>query len=66
MTKNKKIVKVTLKDLKKVVGEVIDYTGTLDKYDRGELMNTIGDFGVDQFNRGFKFGQKVDKNDRKK
>jgi len=56
--KEKKKIRVTIKDLNKVVSEVMSYAGTLDKYDRNELRDIIGSFGIEQFNRGFKFGQR--------
>lgn len=49
---------ITMKDLKKVVSEVSKRVGGVDEYDRNDLMDIIGDFGLDQFYRGVKF-QKI-------
>lgn len=51
-------VKVTLKDLDNVIIEIAEFMGGMNKEDREELRNIIGDFGVEQFNRGYKLGRK--------
>jgi len=52
------MIRVTLKDLKEVIREIEEIVGKLDKDDKEDLRNTIGEFGIAQYNKGCNFAKR--------